>query len=193
MKATNHHTKRAVVLSLALLAILGCEKDEARKAVEKAASKVSQEYEESKVLAHAAQFIRAAESRDLENLERLCADSESADYQAIMSCYYNAFAIEDGQGVDAARRYLAEEMARDDDSPAKRKGVEVLNEYFEAKGSLCTREAAGLILTFALEVKYPHGGAVLGSLIAEKLGLIALPRSTSPPATSPSPAPAEGG
>ena len=49
-----------------------------------------------------------------------------------------------------------------------------------------TREAAAIALMIALEAKYPHRGAVLGGIIAERLGLINLPRSSTQPATMPS-------
>jgi len=173
-------------LSFALfLASPGCSKEEAKKAAKEAASRVAKEYEEAKVVEFAGQFVRAVESRDLASLKRLCADDANADYGAILGCYYNAFAIEDGQGADAARAYLAGEMAKTGSSPAREKAVSALNEYFRAKGSLRTREVAGLVLVLALEAKYPGKGGKIGQLIAEKLGLVNPSKSATQPATSP--------
>ena len=63
-------------------------------------------------------------------------------------------------------------MARKDLSPAQGRSIKALNEYFEAKGSLRTREVAGIILIVALEVKYPHRGGLVGEIIAKRLGLL---------------------
>jgi hypothetical protein len=174
-----------LIFWLAGLALLGCDKEKAQKALKDATSKLSKEYEESKVLAHAQRFIGAVESRDMATLKRLCSDRDCADYEAIMTCYYNAFAIENEQGVDAARGYLADEMAKGGKTPAKDKAVAALNEYFKAKGTLRTKEVAGLVLIIALEAKYPHKGGVIGRVIAEKLGLMDLPRSPTRPGQEP--------
>lgn len=184
-----------LILSLAAFGLVGCDKDKVertKKTAKEAAAKLSQEYEESKVLAQARQLLAAVESRDLASLKQLCVDQADGDYKDIMSCYYNAFVIENDQGVDPARKYLADEMKRDGNSPAKVKALEILNEYFSEKGSLRTREVAGLVLIIAVDAKFPHGGGLLGGLIAEKLGLINLPRSATQPASQSSSKPGIG-
>ena len=65
-------------------------------------------------------------------------------------------------------------------------------EYFDVKGSRRTKEVAGIILIIALKTKYPHGGGAIGKLIAEKLGLMPPPQSTTQPTTNPDPASAKG-
>ncbi|KKM14302.1 hypothetical protein LCGC14_1707500 [marine sediment metagenome] len=187
--------KRVWICLLALLAVLGCGDARVRKAkdaVKDGISKLSKEYEESKVLAHADRFIDAVKARDMDSLKRLCTQRGNADYKTVMGCYYNAFAIENDQGVDAARKYLADEMAKEDNSPAKSKCLKALNGYFQAKGSLRTKEVAALILIFGLEVQYPRRGGKIGGLIAEKLGLIDLSTSQPQPTSGSSSGPAPG-
>ena len=186
-----NHMRTLLTITLAVLALAGCDREKVRdaktaaeEAAKAAAAKLSQEYEESKVVAHAQGFISAVEARDLEGLKRLCADVGGGDYEAILTCYYDAFVIEDEQGVDAARKYLAEEMAREDRTDAEAQAVGVLNGYFTAKGSLRTREVAGLILIVALEAKYPHAGGKIGLLLGEHLGLMPPPAPTTQPAAS---------
>lgn len=179
--------RELLVLSLAVLALVGCDKGEvakARKTAKEAAAKLSQEYEESKVLAQARELLAAVDSCDLDGLKQLCVDQVDGDYKVIMSCYYNAFVIENDQGVEPARKYLADEMKAEGVSPVKAKALGALNTYFTEKGSLRTREVAGLVLIIALEAKFPHRGAALGGIVAEKLGLLSLPRSATQPASS---------
>ena len=173
------------LVGLALAGLGGCNKEKAQQAARQAASRASQEFEESKLLARAAELLRAVDARDLKGLKRLCGDPDCADYEAIMTCYYNAFVIENDQGVEAARGFLAGEMAKAGAAPVRDKAVKLLNGYFQAKGSLCTREVAGLILIAALEAKYPHRGGRVGKLLAEKLGLTAPTRPATQPAQNP--------
>lgn len=184
--------RATLVCWVAALVLAGCDKDDADKAqraMKAAASKLSQEYEESKVVAHAQQVLGAVESRDLVALKRLCLDAGGGDYQAIMGCYYNAFAIEDRQGVEAARKHLAEEMAKKDTPPAKAKALAALQGYFQRKDSMRTRELAGQILILALEAKYRRPGGMVGRVLVEKLGLVAPPGTMTQPATTPSASP----
>jgi len=92
--------------------------DHAKQTVRAAGSHVAQEVQEAEVLAHARKFLRAAEERDLESLKRLTTTADAGDYGAILDCYYDAFAIENDQGPEAARRYLADEKTKGG-SPAK--------------------------------------------------------------------------
>ena len=174
--------------------LVGCDDERVGKvqdAVKDRVSALSAKYEESKVLLHVDQFTEAVEKRDMQRLKRLCSECGNPEYKAIMACYYNAFVVEDGQGVEAARKYLADETAREDNPPAKDKALKALSRYFEAKGSLRTKEVAALILILGLESQYPHRGAVIGGLVAEKLGLIDPSSKPSQPTGSvPSSAPA---
>jgi len=172
-----------------LLAAGGCGKDKAEQAVRDGLAKLAAEYRESNVAAHAERLVKAAEARDLPALKRLCDDQASADYSAIMGCYYNAFVIEDGQGVEAARAYLAAEAAKGDNTPARARAIGALRGYFAAKGSLRTKEVAALILVVGLEAKYGHRGGMIGKLIADRVGLTGPPKSG---ATMPASAPATG-
>lgn len=175
--------RSSVVFALAVLVAVGCDKEKTRKAqesIQAATSRLSQEYEQAQVAAQARQIFSAVESRDLGALKKLCLDQGNGEDGQIMSCYYNAFAIENNEGVDAARAFLVEEMAREDIGPARGKAVKALSKYFEAKGSLRTREVAGIILVIALESKYPHAGGMVGTVIAEQLGLLDRSAATQP-------------
>jgi hypothetical protein len=44
-----------------------------------------------------------------------------------------------------------------DEGDAERAAITGLRKYFEAKGTLTTKDAAVLILVVALEAKFPHG------------------------------------
>ncbi len=186
---------KMLVISVAALTLVGCYKDKvekARKTAEEAASQISREYEESMVLADARELMAAVELRDLGDLKRLCVDQVAGEYKVIMSCYYNAFVIENDQGVEPARKYLADEMKAEGISPSKAKALGVLNVYFAEKGTLCTKEVAALVLIIGLEAKFPHRGGVFGGIIAEALGLTTLPRSATQPTTRASSQPALG-
>ena len=165
--------------------------DRARQAVQSAGSRLTAEYEESHVLAHAQGFFRAVDDRDLESLRRLCAvgDETAGEYGAILGDYYHAFAIENGEGPDAARARLAEGLATPGLSPARAKALKGLDAYLEAKGSLRTREAAGLILVLAFECKYPGYGGRIASVMAKRVGLVDLGPSADLPSLSPATAP----
>lgn len=159
---------------------------EVREAAKAATSQAAQQLDEAQVLVFSKQFVDAVQARDMESLKRLCTVEGSGEYREIMTCYYNAFAIENSQGADAARRFLAEEIAKPDNSPARAKALKALGEYFEAKGSLGTKEVAGLVLVVALEAKFPHRGGVLGAIIADKLGLLDMDSASATlPATMP--------
>ncbi len=188
--------KALLICSLFFLVILigGCDKakekakakitEAASQAVAAGAARLAQEYEEAKVVEYARQFVAAVDAKDLDKLKGFCTDPANADYNGIMGCYYNAFAIENSQGVGPARKYLADETAKPDNPPARAKALAALNAYFDAKGSAHTKECAALILIIGLEAKYPHYGGKIGKLIGEKLGLTNLPK----PATESAPA-----
>jgi len=84
--------------------------------------------------------------------------------------------------VDAARKYVADELAKADDSSVRAKALKALNGYMDLKGSLSTKEVAALILILGLEQQYPHRGAVIGGIIADQLGLMPLEAPASQPA-----------
>lgn len=169
---------KASLLLLSLLCVLGagCDSDpvdKAAQAAKDAAKEATQAIDEARVAQFASDLVAAVELRDLTNLGRLCTQSGTGDYQEVMTCYYSAFAIENEQGVEAARLYLANESAAEANTPSRQAGLELLTKYFDAKGTLCTKELAGLVLILALEYKYPHGGGKVGTLVARKLGLLA--------------------
>lgn len=180
--------KTLLVLTLGALTLVGCEKEKekakaaAQDALGGATSRLALEYDELKILDQARKLGAAVELRDMDSLKRLCFNQGDGDYGDILNCYYNAFAIENSQGVAAARQYLADEIARTDNSAARGGAAKALNEYFVAKCSLRTKELAGIILVLALEAKYGHHGAKVGQLIAEKSGLLDAPKATTQPA-----------
>ena len=101
---------------------------------------------------------RIPEERNKERLEELCKEQGNKEYTEVMDCYYNVFVIENDQGAAAARKYLADQSAVSANGPGKATALKILTEYFDAKGTLLTREVAGLILIAGLEAQYPHVG-----------------------------------
>jgi hypothetical protein len=156
-------------------------RDEARKQLIK---RIGDDPEALQIVTVTEQFVRAVSGRDLIELKKLCTDSDSAEYTAVMGCYYEAFRQEDTEGPDAARAYLAAEQARDDCPPHRREALKVLDDYMGAKGSLRTRELAGLILIIGLECKYPHRGGMAGKMAADALGLAPAGGWDNAPATA---------
>ena len=71
--------------------------------------------------------------------------------------YYKAFSLEIKEGPPSVIEYLNTEINNLADGDSERKALMGLRRYFEAKGTLTTRDAAVLILLVALETKFPHG------------------------------------
>ena len=169
-------TRSRLCVLLALVGLFhglgGCDKDRVQDAVEERIAKLSSKYDESKVHEHVEQFIEAVEERNKERLEELCKEQGNKEYTEVMDCYYTAFVIENDQGAAAARKYLAEQSADEDNGPGKATALKILTEYFDAKGTLLTREVAGLILIAGLKAQYPHVGGPIGKAVATKLKLI---------------------
>jgi hypothetical protein len=171
-----------VITPLMMLGSIGCDRKEANdfaqvtkkahEAVSNAATQTSEQFDKAQALAFSRQFIDAVQARDMESLKKLCTIEGSGEYREIMTCYYDAFAIENSQGANATRRYLADEIAKPDNSPARFKALKALSSYFEAKGSLGTKDVAALVVIFSLESRFPHRGGVLGQAIAVELHLI---------------------
>lgn len=177
-----------LLTSALILALAGCDTesvDDAKSAVDSTVAALSREYQESAVATHAERLGAAVEARDLDALRRVCCDEGEGDYRAIMTCYYDAFVIESRDGTEAARAYLREERSREGNSPARAKAVGALGAYFEAKGSLRTREVAGLVLLIALEARYPGHGAKIGNVVTARLGLVDVHALGDGPATAP--------
>jgi hypothetical protein len=176
------------LLMIAAVCIAGCDKqsrDKTRQAAKKlqesagelrdattqAAAEVKDRLDETQIAAQAKDLVKAVEARDLESLKRICLNQDAGEYREVMGCYYNAFVVEEKQGPDAAKKYLADASTKADCPPIRAKAIGALSEYFNAKGSLRTKEVAAMILIFALETKYPHRGGVVGAIIAHALGL----------------------
>ncbi|MCY2928407.1 MAG: hypothetical protein NTV86_02725 [Planctomycetota bacterium] len=151
--------------------------------VREGAAGVSRQVADAQVLAEAERFLAAVSGRDLGQLKQFCTVDGEGEYGAILASYYQAFVLEDSRGPAAARDHLAAELARKDNSPLKDQALRGLNEYFAAKGSVTTREAAGIILVVALEAKYSHVGGRVGKSLAQQLGLLPPKTAATAPAS----------
>ena len=99
--------KRLLICVVSLLCLIGCEekREKAKKAVDDGLKKLSQELDKTKDLARVDEVVKAVQDRNMPALKRLCESDDSAGYREVMTCYYEAFAIENDQGTDAARTH----------------------------------------------------------------------------------------
>lgn len=178
---------RILGIVLLALALVGCDKDraaqkvkEASQAAKEAATRAARELEDATIVRQATELAKAVDTRDLAALKRVVDDLQCAEYGDIMGCYYNAFALEEKEGPDAARKYLQDELKKADASSLRGKALATLNDGFAAKGSLRTKEVAGLVFIVAMEVKYPHRGGSLAVLILGPLGMVPPNQATQP-------------
>ncbi len=78
-----------------------------------------------------------------------------------MAAYYRAFAIEAQSGPAATKQYLAERLADPELSDQEKRPLEALNAFFQAKGTISTKDAALIVAGIALEIKFRHGSSKL--------------------------------
>ena len=170
---------RSILCCLTALLVLGCSdeseiKKAAKDTLKATVEGLSETYDQAEAVLHAKKIIAAAENSDLSKLKSLCNDYGNEDYKEVMGCLYKAFALENSESVDAARKYITAEMRKEDNSPAKNHSLRVMNEYFAKKGSLTTKEVVAIVAIIGLEAQYPHRGAVIGAIISKQLGLVKL-------------------
>jgi hypothetical protein len=106
-------------------------------------------------------LIAAVDQEDIQKLKNAC---EAVDLQLgtrVAAKYYRAFALEIETGPPSALEYLNDEIENLPTGSVEGSALTGLRRYFDAKGTLTTRDAAILVLAVALEAKFPHGrGAV---------------------------------
>jgi hypothetical protein len=177
------------VLVFAAAIFAGCEKqrEQAESAVRSATQAASQAASQAAAAAQRrpdqeqmallfGQLWKAIQERQMEKLRQLSADPNCRDYTEIMSCYCDVLAIEEQQGNDAARARIAEELARGDSPPARRKAVMLLDRYFQQKGDLRSKQVVAMVLIMAMKAKYGSVGEVAAGLAIQEMG-IELPKS----------------
>lgn len=106
-------------------------------------------------------LIAAVDQKDIQKLKDACKEIDLQLGTRVVAKYYRAFALEVEKGPPNVLEYLDDEIGTLPDGNVERSALSGLRKYFEAKGTLTTRDAAILVLAVALEAKFPHGrGAV---------------------------------
>ena len=106
-------------------------------------------------------LIAAVDQKDIQKLKDACEEIDLQLGTRVVAKYYRAFALEVEKGPPSVLEYLDDEIGNLPDGNVERSALLGLRKYFEAKGTLTTRDAAILVLAVALEAKFPHGrGAV---------------------------------
>lgn len=162
--------KRTAILVFPVLALccLSCghDPDTLRIEAEKHASKIEhQAKEQVQAIGQNAELIKseierliaAVDQKDVRKLKNAC---EAVDFRLgtrVLVKYYRAFALEIEEGQPSVIEYLDAEIENLADEDVERSALVGLREYFEAKGTLTTKDAAIIILAVALEAKFPHG------------------------------------
>ena len=107
-------------------------------------------------------LIPAIEERDLERLKAACGELNALLETNALRCYYRAFAIELQSGPASAKEYIGEELSNPARSDDEKRLLRALKAYFDAKGTISTKDAALMVVAIALEIKIGHGrGAIL--------------------------------
>jgi hypothetical protein len=101
--------------------------------------------------------ISAVDQKDLQKLKDACDVVDVQLGTRVLVKYYTAFSLEIKDGPPSVISYLQNEISSLADGDAEKKALTGLLKYFEAKGTLTTRDAAVLMLLVALETKFPHG------------------------------------
>jgi hypothetical protein len=103
----------------------------------------------------------AIDEQDIERVKAVCSEWDAFLGADAMAAYYRAFAIEAQSGPAATREHLAEQLADPGLSEQNRRALEALDAFFEAKGTISTKDAALIVLGIALEIKFRHGTSKL--------------------------------
>jgi hypothetical protein len=104
-------------------------------------------------------LIPAIETKDLDGLKSACAELDVLLDTDVLAMYYRAFAVEVESGPAAAKRFLADKLSDSALSDRQKRPLEALKAYFDAKGTISTKDAALTVLAIVLEAKFPHGRA----------------------------------
>ena len=191
--------KRGILFAgLSLLALTSCgdDSDKEQNRLERVKAKAAQygEQAKAKVDVSAAAIkdkiqtlIPAIEQKDLEKLKAVCADLDALLSTKVLGIYYQTFAIEAESGPTDARRFLTEKLEDPALDEHTKRPLRGLNAFFTAKGTVSTKDAALTILAIALEIKFPHGGAVLVTPFMDNPGCAQeedAPTSQTQPATT---------
>lgn len=150
-----------------MLCGLSCDRnpDALQDEVEKQAAEIAQQIKEQaqampnapQIKAEIDRLIGAAEQKDLERLKSACDAVDLRLGTRVLVKYYKAFSLEIEEGPASVIGYLNAEIDGLADADVERTALTGLRQYFEAKGTLTTKDAAVIILLVALEAKFPHG------------------------------------
>jgi hypothetical protein len=165
-------TPRLLIVCLPFLAFASCGDDgDARRRLQQATDAASEYTKKSLAEAETTiipvreqieALIPAIEEKDLEQLKTACGELNELLDTGVLGLYYRAFAIEVQSGPAAAQEYLAETLSDPALRDNEKRPLQALKAYFDAKGSLSTKDAALLVVAIALEIKIGHGrGAIL--------------------------------
>jgi hypothetical protein len=165
-------TSRLIPFCLGLLVLTSCVDEpgdakahlqQARKTASEYGKKVREDVDSLVAIkAKVEALIPAIEEKDFEKLKTVCTELDVLLDTDVLGAYYRTFAIEVKSGPAAAKQYLAEKLSDSTLGDEKQRPLRALNAYFDAKGTVSTKDAALTILAILLEVKFPHGrGAVL--------------------------------
>lgn len=153
------------VLVMCLCLSCGRDPDTLRTEMEKQATEIAEKAKDQvqavpnaqQIKAEIDRLLGAVDQKDLQRLKNAC---DAVDVQLgtrVLAKYYKAFSLEVEEGPQSVIAYLNAEIDNLPDGDAERTALVGLRKYFEAKGTLTTRDAAVLILLVALEIKFPHG------------------------------------
>jgi hypothetical protein len=165
-------TTRLLIVCLASLSFASCADDGDARRRSQQATEAASEYTkktlgeaETSIVAVREQveaLIPAIEEKDLERLKTVCGELNASLDTEVLGFYYRAFAIELQSGPASARQYLAEKLSDTALGENEKRPLRALKAYFDAKGTLSTKDAALLVVAIVLEVKIGHGrGAIL--------------------------------
>jgi hypothetical protein len=165
-------TARFLIVCLPVFAFASCADDgDARRRFQRATDAASEYTKkalgeaETSIVAVREQIealIPAIEEKDLERLKTVCGELDELLDTDVPSFYYRAFKIEFQSGPASAQAYLADKLSDSALSDGEKRPLRALKAYFDAKGTISTKDAALMVVAIALEVKIGHGrGAIL--------------------------------
>jgi hypothetical protein len=134
---------------------------EAKNAVSEYAQKAVRESESSilEVKRKIEVLIPAIETKDLDRLKSACTELDVLLDTDVLGVYYRVFALEVESGPAVAKLFLADKLSDSALSDRQKRPLQALKVYFDAKGTISTKDAALTVLAIVLEAKFPHGRA----------------------------------